>query len=48
MPVEHFDNIAYLKGGTSKQRRAYEVLTQYQIIDKLIDYTPIFSGNHSY
>jgi hypothetical protein len=44
MPVEHFDNIAYLKGGTYKQRRAYEVLTQYQIIDKLIDYTPILAG----
>jgi hypothetical protein len=44
MPVEHFDNIAYLKGGTSRQRQAYEVLTQYQIIDKLVDYTPILAG----
>jgi hypothetical protein len=44
MPFEHFDNICYLKGGTPKQRQAYEVLTQYQVIDKLVDYTPILAG----
>ena len=44
MPFEHFDNISYLKGGTPKQRQAYEVLTQYQVIDKLVDYTPILAG----
>jgi hypothetical protein len=44
MPFEHFDNISYLKRGTPKQRQAYEVLTQYQITDQLVDYTPILAG----
>lgn len=39
-----FTNIDYLKNGNERQKRAYEVLTRYQIFEKLKDYSPILAG----
>ncbi len=39
-----FMTIDYLKTGNNKQRRAYEVLTQYRIFEKLSDYSPLLAG----
>ncbi len=39
-----FTTIDYLKAGTEKQQRAYEVLTEYRIFEKLTSYTPILAG----
>ncbi|MEI7489511.1 MAG: DUF4269 domain-containing protein [Chryseobacterium sp.] len=39
-----FTKIDYLKVGNDKQKRAYEVLTQYKIFEKLSDYSPILAG----
>jgi hypothetical protein len=39
-----FTKINYLKNGNEKQKRAYEVLTRYQIFEKLKDYSPILAG----
>ncbi|MGH1515880.1 DUF4269 domain-containing protein [Chryseobacterium sp. JK1] len=39
-----FTRIDYLKNGNSKQKRAYQVLTQYQILEKLKKYSPVLAG----
>lgn len=39
-----FTTIEYLKHGNDKQRRAYEVLTEYRIFEKLKKYSPILAG----
>lgn len=39
-----FTKIDYLKNGNEKQKRAYEVLTRYQIFEKLKNYSPILAG----
>ncbi|MBL7882021.1 MAG: DUF4269 domain-containing protein [Chryseobacterium gambrini] len=39
-----FTKIDYLKNGNERQKRAYEVLTRYQIFEKLKDYSPILAG----
>ncbi|WP_294304593.1 DUF4269 domain-containing protein [uncultured Chryseobacterium sp.] len=39
-----FTTIGYLKAGTEKQQRAYEILTEYRIFEKLTGYTPILAG----
>lgn len=44
MFVKHFDTIAYLKDGTLRQKQAYSVLLQYQILESLAEYTPILAG----
>lgn len=39
-----FTRIDYLKEGNKKQKRAFEILTQYKIFDILKDYSPILAG----
>lgn len=39
-----FTKIDYLKNGNERQKRAYEVLTRYQIFEKLKNYSPILAG----
>lgn len=39
-----FTKIDYLKNGNERQKRAYVVLTRYQILEKLKDYSPILAG----
>lgn len=39
-----FTKINYLKNGNERQKRAYEVLTRYQIFEKLKNYSPILAG----
>lgn len=39
-----FTNISYLKIGNERQKRAYEVLTQYKILEKLRNYSPVLAG----
>lgn len=39
-----FTKIEYLKSGNQRQRRAYEVLTQYKIFEKLNKYSPLLAG----
>ncbi|BEV06348.1 DUF4269 domain-containing protein [Chryseobacterium gambrini] len=39
-----FKKIDYLKRGNEKQKKAHEVLTKYQILEKLKDYSPILAG----
>lgn len=39
-----FTKIDYLKNGNERQKRAYEVLTRYQIFERLKDYSPILAG----
>lgn len=39
-----FTKIDYLKHGNEKQKKAHEVLTKYQILEKLKDYSPILAG----
>ncbi|WP_185209552.1 DUF4269 domain-containing protein [Chryseobacterium sp. C3] len=39
-----FTKIDYLKNGNERQKIAYEVLTRYQIFEKLKNYSPILAG----
>ncbi|MEJ5104961.1 DUF4269 domain-containing protein [Chryseobacterium sp. MYb328] len=39
-----FTEIEYLKLGNERQKRAYEVLTQYKIFEKLSKYSPLLAG----
>ncbi|MGE8553521.1 MAG: DUF4269 domain-containing protein [Chryseobacterium jejuense] len=39
-----FTKIYYLKDGNERQRRAYEVLTDYTIFEKLSNYSPVLAG----
>lgn len=39
-----FTRIDYLKNGNERQRRAYEVLTKYNIFEKLSYYSPVLAG----
>ncbi|MBB6370691.1 DUF4269 domain-containing protein [Chryseobacterium shigense] len=34
----------YLKSGNERQKRAYEVLTKYQVFEKLKPYSPVLAG----
>lgn len=40
----NFDNIGYLKTGNEKQQNVYRILTEYSIMDKLTDFSPILVG----
>lgn len=39
-----FTRIDYLKTGNERQKRAYEVLTKYKVLEKLKPYSPILAG----
>lgn len=39
-----FTTIAYLQSGTPSQRRAYRILTRYQVLEKLKACDPILTG----
>lgn len=39
-----FTKLDYLKWGNLKQRRAYQVLVQYQIFEKLASFSPLLVG----
>ncbi|UKB85107.1 DUF4269 domain-containing protein [Chryseobacterium sp. MEBOG06] len=39
-----FTSIGYLKNGNERQKRAYEVLTQYKVLEKLGNYSPVLAG----
>lgn len=39
-----FGNIEYLKFGTERQRQAYIVLTEYEILSKLESFSPLLVG----
>ncbi|WP_213278345.1 DUF4269 domain-containing protein [Chryseobacterium indologenes] len=39
-----FTRIDYLKNGNERQKRAYDVLAKYQILEKLKAYSPILAG----
>ena len=37
----NFLDISYLKSGSERQKKAYQVLTDNEIVEKLIPYHPI-------
>lgn len=39
-----FTGIDYLESGNERQKRAYEILSKYQVFEKLKDYSPILAG----
>jgi len=39
-----FTKIDYLKNGNERQKRAYEVLTKYKVLEKLEPYSPLLAG----
>ncbi|MDR6403775.1 MULTISPECIES: DUF4269 domain-containing protein [Chryseobacterium] len=39
-----FTTIDYLKNGSKKQKRVYEILTKHRILEKLKEYSPILAG----
>jgi hypothetical protein len=39
-----FTNISYLKNGNQKQKMAFEVLTQFRVLEKLVEFNPILVG----
>ena len=39
-----FDNIEYLKSGTERQKQAYSVLTENEVLQKLKPFSPILVG----
>lgn len=39
-----FTEIDYLKNGNERQKKAYEILTKYRILEKMKDYSPILAG----
>lgn len=40
----NFEDISYLKAGNDKQRRAYEILKKYRVLDLLEKFDPILTG----
>jgi len=40
----HFDDIAYLKNGSDKQRRAWQLLISQGIFEKLAPFDPLLAG----
>ena len=42
--TETFDNIEYLKSGTERQKQAYSVLTENEVLQKLKPFSPILVG----
>lgn len=40
----YFDSIDYLKTGTIRQQKAYKVLNDYSILEKLYSFTPLLTG----
>lgn len=44
MNVAKFDTIAYLANGTSRQKQAYQLLTQHAVIKLLSSFSPILTG----
>lgn len=40
----NFLDISYLKTGTERQRKAYQVLTERAILENLAQYNPILTG----
>ncbi|MGV2488720.1 UNVERIFIED_CONTAM: DUF4269 domain-containing protein, partial [Bacillus mycoides] len=40
----NFDNIEYLQHGNNRQRQAYSILTNNQILSKLKQFDPILVG----
>ncbi|PZR27889.1 MAG: DUF4269 domain-containing protein [Citrobacter freundii] len=40
----NFDDIGYLKLGTTMQQRAFQVLTTYRIMEKLAEFQPCLAG----
>lgn len=40
----NFEDISYLKAGNDKQRRAYETLKKYRVLDLLEKFDPILTG----
>lgn len=40
----NFLNISYLQSGNEKQAKAYQVITDHQILEKLVAYKPILVG----
>lgn len=40
----NFLDISYLQSGNEKQVKAYQVLTDYQVLEKLLPYQPILVG----
>ncbi len=39
-----FTRIDYLKDGNERQKKAYEILTKYHVLEKMKDYSPILAG----
>ena len=42
--TQTFDNIEYLKSGTERQKQAYSVLTENEVLQKLKPFSPILVG----
>jgi hypothetical protein len=42
--MSKFKSIEYLKTGNSRQRRAYALLKELSVFDKLSDYAPVLAG----
>jgi len=42
--VTRFDNLTYLQAGSANQQRAYRVLTDHAVLEKLDAYTPLLAG----
>ncbi|SDC53985.1 DUF4269 domain-containing protein [Pedobacter soli] len=40
----NFLHISYLQSGNEKQQKAYQVLTEHQILEKLAAFTPVLAG----
>lgn len=40
----NFLDISYLKTGTERQKKAYQILTEHTILEKLVKYNPILVG----
>ncbi len=40
----NFFDISYLQSGKEKQQKAYQVLTEHQILEKLAAFTPVLAG----
>ena len=44
MPPTNFETIAYLKTGNPRQQKAYKVLEELGIMEKLQEFTPVLTG----
>jgi hypothetical protein len=43
----HFTKIDYFKSGTDKQKQAYRILSENQILEKLKSFDPLLTGTIS-